>query len=113
MRGREAAGEEEIKMGVQLSLDKTYVEKTMKEANKRGIERYSGEKKPENWLLWESDEEPEVNIDLDNNLLRLSLSTTLGEIDLTADLTADIQISLLEMFVKRLNKIKALMESLT
>lgn len=100
-------------MGMTLALDKEFVKKTMEEANKRGIERYSGEEKPEKWLLWESDDEPEVEIDLDNNLLRISLSgTPIGEMDLSADLTADIQISLLEMFVKRLNKIKTLMESL-
>ena len=100
-------------MGVQLSLDKAYVEKTMQEANKRGAERYHGDETPEKWLLWEFDDKPEVEIDLDNNLLRLNLDDTpIGEIDLTADLTADIQISLLEMFVKRLNKIKSVLESL-
>ena len=100
-------------MGMSLTLNKEFVQKTMEEANKRGIERYSGEKEPEKWLLWEFDDEPETEIDLNNNLLRLSLNDTpIGEIDLTADLTADIQISLLEMFVKRLNKFKTLLESL-
>jgi len=100
-------------MGMSLTLDKEFVKKTMEEANKRGMERYHGDENPERWLLWEFDEEPEIEIDLDNNLLRLSLNDTpIGEIDLSVDLTADVQIDLLEMFVKRLNKIKAVLESL-
>lgn len=100
-------------MGMSLTLDKKVLKKTMEEANKRGIERFHNEKNPENWLVWEFDDEPEVEIDLDKNLLRLSLySTPIGEISLDSDLTVDIQISLLEMFVKRMNKIKAVLESL-
>lgn len=96
-------------MGVYLSLNKSYIERTMQEANKRAIKNDPDDKDS---LLWFFDKEPEIEIDESENSLRLVLDDVVGYINVDAKLDINAQIKLVELAAKRLNKFKTMLESL-
>jgi tagatose-1,6-bisphosphate aldolase len=93
-----------------LCLDKDYVMKTMQEANKRAIEEY-GEEDGKNLLLWDFDGDKVDEIDGDEIEL-VNDCNPMGYISLTATIDIDAQMQLIQNAVNKLNKVKALLESL-
>lgn len=96
-------------MGVYLSLNKSYIERTMQEANKRAIKNHPDDTDS---LMWHFDKEPEIEIDESENILRLIFDGPIGYINVDVVLDIDAQIKLVEIAAKRLNKFKSLLESL-
>lgn len=96
---------------VYLVLKKSYVERTMQEANDRAIDEMGEEGKDS--LMWSIDDSEDnlEEIEEDGSLDVVS-DSEIGYIYISPKFSVSNEIELIESIVKRLNKFKSLMESM-
>ena len=94
-----------------ITLRKSYLERTMEEANKRAIKEY-GEEDGVDRLLWDIDRESiKLKIE-EGGVIHLLSDSQLAFITLSYKLNVDEQIKIVEQVVKRLHKIKSMLDAL-
>ena len=93
---------------VYLNLDKEFLEKNEKDMEQLAIDE-NGEDAKGNLRF---DEDIYGDIDIEGNIVSISVSTKAGFIDVDARLDEDDYIKLIENITKKMNKLKNIMESL-
>ena len=96
---------------VYISLEKTALEKSIPEANKEAISEM-GEDGEDCCIWYLDDQETRIDEISEDGTLEVSSESELGYISFSIKLTEEDIITLTELLIKRLNKFRAVMQSL-
>lgn len=92
-----------------LSLDKSFLEKTMASANKDAITEFGDDGK--DLLLYKNLDDTNVEIEVTESTINISFDNKLGFFSMEIP-TDEVMEDIVAMAIKKMNKIKALMETL-
>jgi hypothetical protein len=97
-----------------INLNADFLEKTKANANKEAIaEMGEGEQEGKNKLLYpETKQDIVESIEIEYNKITIAISNELGWFDFTIPLDTNTLEQILSVVIKRMNKIKSILESL-
>ena len=113
-------------VNIRLDFDKSELTpKAIAEANKRYMEKFSGDDHSEDYLLWnftaveETKDQPDDTLSYsweltrDDEYMIFYVRTPLGTIDIEIPMKLDVQLELLENLIKKANKVKTMLEAVS
>ena len=106
------------KKSVYLNIDSEFLERKRQEMEKAAKDDFGSEDGKSRLVYAISEEQADAvntrieEIDADSNTITVVAETELGDVWLTAELTIDQLISLIEVATKKLNKAKTLLETI-
>lgn len=94
-----------------VNLNEQFLEKTKEKARKESIESVGEEEGKHNLMYPETKEDEIHSLEIEDNQITIDIENELGYFSFTIPLDADTLEQLLTVVIKRMNKIKTLLES--